>query len=236
MMFLLSACVSTETEVPEISLAEASAKVTFASVETLGAHTYLATSTRTEERRGREVSRHEEVVEIRWQDWDNFSHRRTVDGRSAADIVVVDGVAWSRRLGGPWKKKNDAESSRVQLKTTWDSWEQTIGSFGDQVVMTEGDSEPVEGRTARHYTLSLSELPPAGDDATQPIALSGDLWVDEASAVRLTGKLEGTLGRDGYHRLVELQVVRTAIGMPQNISLPDLPNEGDSEELEQNSP
>ncbi len=235
-MLLLAACVSGEPVEPEVTLAEASRQVTFASVESLGAHTYLATSTRTESRHGREVSHHEEVVEIRWQDWDNFSHRRTVDGRQAADIVVVDGIAWSRRLGGPWKQKNDAESSRVQLKTTWDTWEQTISAFGDQVVMTEGETEPVEGRSARHYTLSLSELPPAGDAATQPLALSGDLWVDEASAVRLTGKLAGIIGREGYRRQVELQIVRTAIGMPQNITLPDPSNEGGQEAAEQTSP
>jgi len=234
-MLLLVACGSSEPAVSEVTLAEASEKVTFASVESIGAHTYLATSVRIEERRGREVSRHEEVVEIRWQDWDNFSHRRTVDDRTAADIVVVDGVAWSRRLGGPWKQKRDAESSRIQLKTTWDSWEQTISAFGDLVVMTEGDVEPVEGRVARHFVLSLSELPPAGDDATQPIALSGDLWVDEASAVRLTGKVDGILGRDGYRRHIALQIARTAIGMPQNLTLPE-PSEDDPEGLEQNSP
>ena len=226
-MLLMLACAPSPPEEPEVTLAEASEKVTFASVETLGAHTYLATSTRVELRRGREMSRHVEVVEIRWQDWDNFSHRRIVDERTVADIVVSDGAAWSRRLGGPWKKKDDAESSRVQLKTTWNSWEQTISSFGDLVVMSEGESEAVEGRLARHYVLSLSELPPVGDDATQPLALSGDLWVDESSAVRLTGKLEGILGREGYRRQVELQIVRTAIGMPQNIQLPE-PSEEDS--------
>ena len=236
MMLLLIACISEEIEEPEVTLAEASEQVTFASVETLGAHTYLATSTRAEMRRGREISYHEEMVEIRWQDWDNFSHRRSVDERPVADIVVVDGTAWSRRLGGPWKQKGDAESSRVQLKTTWDSWEQTISSFGDLVVMTEGDTEPVEGRAARHYTLSLSDLPPAGDGATYPLALAGDLWVDEASAVRLTGTLEGSLGREGYRRQVKIQIVRTAIGMPQNITLPEASNKDNPGSPELTSP
>jgi hypothetical protein len=233
MTLFLLACVPKAPEEPEVTLAEASEKVTFASVEMLGAHTYLATSIRVELRRGREMSRHTEVVEIRWEDWDNFSHRRTVDDRTVADVVVSDGVAWSRRLGGPWKTKDDSESSRVQLKTTWNSWQQTISSFGDLVVMREGESEAVEGRLARHYVISLSDLPPVGDDATQPLALSGDLWVDESSAVRLTGKLEGVLGREGYRRQVELQIVRTAIGMPQNIELPEPSEEGSSDNFEQ---
>ena len=87
--------------------------------------------------------------------------------------------------------------------------------------MTEGETEVVEGRKARRYMLSLSDLPPAGDAATHPMSLSGSLWVDEGSAVRLTGALEGTLGREGYRRQVKLQVVRTTIGMPQNIEIPE---------------
>ena len=98
----------------------------------------------------------------------------------------------------------------------------------DALVAAEGDREAVEGRPARHYTLSLSELPPAGDAATQPLSLTGDLWVDEANAVRLTGSLEGILGSEGYRRKIELQVVRTAIGMPQNIEPPD-PSEEDGD-------
>ena len=47
-MLLLLACAPSAPEEPEVTLAEASEKVTFASVETLGAHTYLATSTRVE--------------------------------------------------------------------------------------------------------------------------------------------------------------------------------------------
>lgn len=225
MIILLAACTEQSPE-EEVTLAQASEQVTFASVENLGPHTYLATSSRTETRLGRELSHHEEEVEIRWEDWDNFAHQRTVDGRTVSEVIVSEGVAYSRRLGGPWKRRSDAESKRVELKTTWNAWEQSASAFGDQLIMTEVTADEIEEREARHFTLSLSAIPYEGDGAIAPLALSGDLWVDEASAVRLIGQLDGVLGSDGYRRQLKLQIARTSIGRAQDITPPEIDDPG----------
>lgn len=210
-------------EVP-ITLAEASEEVTFASTEAIGTHTFLATTSREEHRRNRVTSSHEEVVEIHWQDWDNFRYRRLVDEQTVSESAVIEGVAYTRK-GGAWKKRGDAETYRMQLRTTWNIWDQTLKVFGERVVMEEVGTDTIEGRPARRFSLSLGPESPRRSKATQqeqPLTLSGTFWVDEATAVRLTGELEGELGREGYRRAVTLKLARTNIGEPQQIRPSDL--------------
>lgn len=235
---VLGACTpdpSADVVLPPLTQAEASEQVTFASTEQLGPHRFLATIRRVEERAGREVSQHEEVVDIRWESWDRFSHRRLVDGKPVSESVVVDGSAWRRRQGGRWEEGADAETDRQQLRLTWNAWEQAVGPFGDRVILTREGLETVEGRRAIRYAVSLApsvaeQLQQGADGPRRrrptssfaPTALSGSLWVDEATAVRLTGQVTGTLERGDYKRVTSLQLARTSIGAAQDIEPPEV--------------
>lgn len=233
---------------PPLTLEAASEQVTFASIEQLGPHRSLATLERVESHAGRETSRHTESVDIRWESWDRFQYRRDVDGRPVSESVVSDGQAWHRRQGGRWSLIADPETHRQQLRLTWNAWEQAVGPFGDRMALTRVGLEPVEGRRAIRYTLSLtpsvaeqaSSSSSASSSASvvgeggkssrrrrpsasfEPTSLSGVVWVDEATAVRLTGQVTGTLARADYTRTLSLQLARTGIGLSQDITPPDL--------------
>jgi hypothetical protein len=209
-----------------LTLAEASSQVTFASTEELGAHRFLATRQRTEHRNNSEHSHHVEVVEIRWESWDHFRYTRHVDDRPVEEVVVYDGEGWTRR-GEQWRRVSDAEPHRTQLRMSWNAWDQVTALFGEQVTLEAAATESVEGRLARRYTVSLPATlqpsaagGPRSGGKLEPRSLNGMLWVDEATAVRLTGSLSGVLARDGYTQEHTLQLARTDIGVRQDIKPP----------------
>jgi len=212
-------------EAPPLTLAEASEQVTFASTEMLGPHRFLATSTRVESRYDSELSRHEETIEVRWQDWDNFRYERSVDGRSVEAVVVSGGRGWTQR-GRSWSSVADAELYRTQLRMTWNAWDQGTRSFGERLALSASEADTVEGRPARRYTVSLAEATvadapgPRTQGKMDPRSLSGVLWVDEATAVRLMAQLDGVLSRDGYTQELRLQLARTEVGVTQEIEPP----------------
>lgn len=212
-------------EAPPLTLAEASEQVTFASTEALGRHRFLATTERVERRSGSEQSRHTEVVEVRWEDWDNFRYRRSVDERPVEEVIVSGGEGWLRR-GSSWERVADAEPHRTQLRMSWNAWEQAARLFGDRLSLQRAGTESVQGRPAQRYAVSLGEESmatrpgPRMQGKMTPVSLEGTLWVDEATAVRLTGQLQGTLERDGYEKELRLQLARTEIGASQDIKPP----------------
>lgn len=218
---------SRDLDPPQVTLAEASEQVTFASTEALGPHRFVSTWERTEFRSGSEVSHHQEVTEIRWQDWDHFVYRRQVDDRSVEDVVVYHGQAWIAR-GEQWRSVDDAEPYRTQLRMTWNTWEQVSAMFGDALSLTPEGVETIEERATRRYTVQLSESlslertgPQAGNQL-KPQKLDGSLWVDEATAVRLIGRLNGVLQRSNYTQEHTLRLARTNIGASQDIQPPNL--------------
>jgi len=205
----------------EVVLAIASEEVTFQSVTMLGPHRYLATISRTEEWGRRDSTQHSEIVEIQWIDWDNFSYKREVDGDVASATRVVEGQAWIRHQERRWDARSDAEPYRVQLQTTWDTWEQTLKPFGERVEMVEVGREELDGREVIKYELLLSPLPQGEvDQGLAPTSLTGTVWVDVNTAVRLVGVLEGELADGVYRRSVSLKLARSEIGIPQAIAIP----------------
>jgi hypothetical protein len=227
MISLLLSCSEPPPPPPGQQLAQASEQVIFASVETLGAHLFRSTSTREELRGERLESRHVESVEIRWQDWDNFSQRRLVDGKAVNELIVKDHRAWKKRSSGGWAKKNDAEPYRVQLRSSWNAWDQAISPFKEDIEWLPVSTEELEGRETQRYRLALS----ARDEGEQSsglraIRLEGDVWVDQRTAVRILGDVEGELvGKDGYRRTFSIKVNRSLIGEDQGITAPASINE-----------
>lgn len=221
------------------TLGDASREVQFESVDRLGPHHYLASIKHRIIRDDGEVDRTDEAVEIRWQNWDTFEFRRVVNAELQSAVVTVDGRPWSLRSKGRWELREDAEPYRLDLRQSWNAWDQALEPFKERIELEEEGSELFEGRAVRRYAVRLvpeSEEPelergkgkgkrrrkvhqPANTD--QLISLSGRVWVDEGTAVRLQAEVTGELEQRGRRRTVDLQLTRSGIGLPQDISPPE---------------
>ena len=235
----LSAC-SESPRLPEPTLAEASQEVRFQSVDALGPHAYLATTIRTDVREGEVVSEVQEIFEIQWQGWDDFEMRRTVDGDMVSCVRVAEGRAWVLR-NGAWLKRPDAEPYRQELRLSWSGWDQALGGYHERVGYSDAQDGVIEGRPARRYVVELT--PPHGVTAPPPAAeapaegapvedavsvsgprsLSGFVWVDQLTAVRLVADVQGELVQDSLTRRTQLKLSRSAFGQDQGIVTPTVP-------------
>jgi len=211
---------------PEPTLAEVSQEVQFQSVDQLGTHAYLATIVRTELRGGEVVGESQEVFEIGWQGWDDFEVRRTVDGDVASAVRVVDGRAWVLR-NGTWQRRPDAEPFRQELRLTWSGWDQAMDGFDGRVAYGAPEDGVVEGRPARRYAVDLKPLPKMGKARRRrreaeggPTALTGFVWVDQNTAVRLVADVQGETVRGDVTRRIQLKLARSAFGLEQDIAPP----------------
>jgi hypothetical protein len=195
-------------------------------VDQLGPHAYLATITRTELREDAVVSESQEVFEIRWQGWDDFEVRRTVDGDVASAVLVAGGRAWVLR-NGAWQARPDAEPFRQELRLTWSGWDQAMDGFDDRVSYLTPEDGVVEGRPARRYALELAPLPKMGKARRKrreaeggPTAVSGFVWVDQNTAVRIVADVQGETVRGDVTRRIQLKLARSAFGKDQGIAPP----------------
>lgn len=233
-----------EAEVEQgMTLTEAADEATFASVEKLGPHRCLSSITRTDRRDGVAGPSHVEVAEIAWRSWDRFRLTRVMDGQPVSDAIVAAGKPYARTYQGPWEAREDAETFRVQLQSTWDSWDTAMEPFGDRVVFNEVGRELIEGRWARKFEVSLGPDPQdpaataAADEAAPPkkkkkkkkaahrasftpVSLSGAVWVDEQSAVRLLASVEGQVQQGNLVRSVVLKLTRSDFGADLDIDPP----------------
>lgn len=208
---------------PPLTLAAASTRATFGTVEQLGPHLARASITRTDLRDGKETASHTEVSEIGWQDWDHFRYKRVQDGDPAIEVLVVGGRAWARQGDGPWQARKDPEPFRVQLRTTWDAWDQALEVFGERVQLDEQTAEVVDGRPARRYAVALTALPEgtkARKRGFEPVRLSGLVWLDEATAVQLTAAVEGEVRQGNLLRRITLKLARSGWGQDLGLAAP----------------
>jgi hypothetical protein len=212
--------------------------VQFESVDRLGPHLYLASIRHRASRSDGDVDRTDEAVEIRWQDWDTFAFRRVVDAKLQSAVVTVEGKPWSLRSKGRWERREDAEPYRLDLRQSWNAWEQALEPFDERILLEEEGAELFEGRAVRRYTVSLAPEPEEDEllsrgkgkrrrkkrhrqaNPVQLLSLSGRVWVDEGTAVRLQAEVIGELEHRGRRRTVELQLTRSGIGQSQDIEPP----------------
>lgn len=228
----LSAC--SPSNAPD--LAAASTEAQFDSVAKLGPHTFSARIERQESIGSSAPIQRQEGVEIRWESWDAFESRRLVNGEQVSCVRVVDGRAWSQRRDGTWVERGDPEPARQELRLAWNSWEQALEPFDDHVDLTGEASEVVEGRRARRFTVALAAQdpdpspPPAkakrrrrrrGDaDQRSYLALSGDVVIDEATAVRLLATVRGEWADGERTHTVSLDLSRAGFGLPHALTVP----------------
>lgn len=203
---IVFSCTRPSETTPQEALASASEDVIFASVEKLGAHSYEAILERIEREGERELSFSEEILWVAWQDWDNFHFRRQVDQKIVQDIAVVDHRAWKYK-NGSWTEREDAEPYRVELRGSWNAWEQMLSPFEPYLIFESKGLEAQDNRKAEHYELGMTE-PPASAYKLVPKELKGDVWVDESTAVRLLANVSGTLERAAYSKEFTLKILR----------------------------
>lgn len=203
------------------ALAAASRRVSFGTLAQLGPHRMQATVTRSEPG---SADLDTETLELDWGDLDNFQVRRVRNGRVRSELRVLRGEAWVRVGSSPFNHYDDAELYRVELASTWNMFDQALSPFEGRIQLLDGQETVVEGRPAMRYTVALApedaEPPKRGH---RPQSLSGEVVLDQATALRLTAKVEGTYlenGRADRSRQVRLELTRSEIGLLPAIEAP----------------
>ena len=217
---LLTACGGDKpTSAPEDSLLMASESATFENVARLGPHRFQATTTR-ESPEGEYKTTEE--VRMAWADWDNFQLQRYRNERLRAENRVLHGKAYAKSGNGRFRQARDAELYRVEMRHSASSWGQVLEPFTGRVLVQSEENAMFNGRPAQRYTLSLEEAPNPSKGHI-PLALNGEMWIDETTAIRLYGRLSGRYLKNGDKRketLIALELNRTEIGIVPVIERP----------------
>ncbi|MDP2308383.1 MAG: hypothetical protein Q8P18_20360 [Pseudomonadota bacterium] len=217
------ACVGAAVD-GSVPLPAAAEKATFATVSGLGSYRLQADVRRSIGGEGVEPFVTTESVELRWRDADRWSYLQRKDERVRSDVRVWDAVAWTNGGAGPLVNKGDAEPFRVQLAGTWDPWSWALEGLANGVRLEPQGMEIVEGRRAIRHTVSPLPPPepppqraPRGWSVT---AAEGEVWIDEATAVRLKGqvKLAATSGRQTQEVSLSFSIV--GVGVDPEVSAP----------------
>ena len=211
--FLLACtCSQPEEEIVEHDQGLTQKEIIFKTVENLGPHFFKAIIDREEYRNDKLSSHHQELVEIYWNDWDNFSFERKVGERTVESIVVIDGKAWMLNPNRMWSKKKDAEPYRVNMRSSWNVWRQLFTPFSGGLVWTSNGITEFEDREAEEYSLSFTSEKRPGEDALKPSSVRGTVWVDLETTVRLKAEVEGVMEAGDFRKEFFIRLKRTKIG------------------------
>lgn len=172
-----------------VPLPAAAEKATFATVSGLGSYRLLADVRRSVGGDGAVPLVSTESVELRWSDSDNWSYVQRRDDRVRSEIRVRDSIAWANGGNGPLVNKGDAEPFRVQLAGTWDPWSWALEALSSGLLVTPEGVEIVEGRRAVRHAVAPAPPPEKPRRGWTVTAADGEVWIDEATAVRLKGRV-----------------------------------------------
>lgn len=214
------ACSNTPTTSKSDDLLAASESATFENVTRLGPHRFESILRRESSFDGQTTT---EKVSMAWADWDNFQLQRFRNDRLRAENRVRRGKAFARSGKGRFRAARDAELYRVEMRHSASFWGRALEPFRGRVHAEHAESGTINGRPAQRYTLSLVDAPPP-ERGTHPISLQGEMWLDEATAVRLSGRIEGHYlknGVEGQDVLIALTLRRDAIGIVPVIKRPE---------------
>lgn len=197
--------------VPAEAFPAAASRTTFASAEALGAYVLEAHVETTEERPG-DTSTVQETSRLRWQDADHWQWERERGGERLTEARVWDGEAWVATDRGRFEKRPDAEPLFADLRQQADPWAAALGTNADRVSYTEAGEEDIEGRKVWRYTLGLTPGPPGGRRSRDVVAIDGQLWIDQATAVRLAGDVTLKARFRDTVRTTHLRFAMTGLG------------------------
>ena len=175
-------------EAPADAFPVAAARTTFASAEALGAYVLESHAEITTER-GEHTDTVKETTRLRWKDADHWQWEHSRDGVRLSEVRVWDGAAWAAEGTGGFLPRDDAEPALAELRLQADPWATALGPNAERVSYTEAGEEDIEGRRVWRYTLGLSPGAPGGRKSRDVLAVEGQLWIDQATAVRLAGDL-----------------------------------------------
>ena len=191
------------------TLMEASQQVVFASTEQLGPHRLRSVLNQTEYH-GEDIrNQHKEVLLIDWMDWDHWQATQLVDDEVVSEILIMDG-ACLERVGPKYVERPDGEPYRVQLRSMWNQWDSVVRSFEPNTTWTYQSTMTIDGRKVQQY--SAAHVAPSKSSATLfPKRFEGNVWVDEATAVRLLADVTGEWINGPYKKVVTLKIERSEI-------------------------
>ena len=216
---ILIACGGKDNNNSQDNLLQASESATFENVTRLGPHRFESGMTRESQQGGQKTV---EEVRVAWADWDNFQLQRYRNSRLRAENRVLRGKAFAKSGKGRFRKARDAELYRVEMRHSASSWGQALEPFRGRVKAHQEESAMFNGRPAKRYTLGLDEGPQPTKGHV-PLELTGEMWLDEATAVRLYGRLSGRYlknGKESAETLVALELKRSEIGIVPVIDRP----------------
>lgn len=196
----LLACSGGATVAPPVPLEVASEKVTFGTIQDLGGFVFQS-STRDERTANGQTTVVETAVSLKWRDRDLWEYQAVRGGKPTTHWLVANGAAWVGLSGAPLASRGDPEPFRQQLALGWDPWEDVVAATGGRIAFGPGTEEVVEGRPALRHDVSLEAAPPAATaprvirgQALVPTGLSGTVWIDRQSAVRVLADVTATAG------------------------------------------
>lgn len=226
---LLPACRCAPQE-SGVTLDQAAETTTIKTLDSLGPHRMQADIQRKKRNEGAVVEQSDEQLLIVWQDWDNFRIRRVRDSKVVEHVLVVKGNPYTLGPEGRLAPTDDAEPYRGELRLSWDPWEQAMDPFLERLKLDSPVPETLEGRGVTNYTVTLaprSELekktPKTLDKGFLPTVMAGNVWVDQATALRLKADLNGrwTVGPDSLiENEITLRMSRGQFGELQDLRPP----------------
>jgi len=204
-------------------LLQSSESATFDTVTRLGSHHFEAELVRESIFNGQETI---EKVVVDWGDWDNFQLQRYRNDRLRAETRVVHATAYAKSGKGRFRQASDAELYRVEMRHSASFWGRALEAFRGLVHAEKKEGAMIDGRPARRYELSLRGEENAPSRGHKAIELIGEMWIDEATAIRLSGQLNGRYLKNGHQDKevrISLKLKRSEIGIQPLIEKPRNP-------------
>ncbi len=212
MLWLWLACSGEVEKVVESepTLLEASQEIIFASTEALGAHRLRSVYEQTEYHGEDLRTQSKQVLQLDWQDWDNWQVTQLIDGEVVTQVHLMNGKCLEQ-VAGKYIERSDGEPYRIQLRSMWNQWDDLMRHFEPTTTWLAKGQSIIEERKVEHYQADFAK-PTKNNGGLIPKSLAAEVWVDEQTAVRLVGKVEASLIKGPYKKEVSLLVERSEIG------------------------
>ncbi len=147
----------------------------------------------------------ETVAKLEWADIDRSLYEVVQNDRLQRVIRVGSQVWRLNAHDGKYRLTHDAAGNTIIFQRTLQLWDQALSGFTRQLAWRRVGNDTVDGRPCVVWRLELAPPPaldstePLPPDAaasrlglpTEPLSLSGTVYVDEATGNRLLAEIEG---------------------------------------------